>query len=234
MFLPKIRFLTSEYNKSVVSAVGDQAPYTDLIDGRIPDIHWIVKHMDVGPDAHILEFGAWPTDNWRIVHNKWKNIMVTDSFEWFEGRTTPYPRTRDEWAVPLDAAEVWHGKLDVQSMEYEDAFDAIYSVSVLEHVIDDDLALQNIFRALKPGGLFIFTAEVNPYVGMQYDKDICFRVYDTSTLVSKVRDAGFTINDEIEDYSDFDEEFRAAINNPNLLRIPYANFASTALLARRP
>ncbi|MBU0518548.1 methyltransferase domain-containing protein [bacterium] len=46
---------------------------------------------------------------------------------------------------------------DLTRLEYNGQFDLIVSVDVMEHIEEDQLALQNIARALKPGGLFIMT-----------------------------------------------------------------------------
>lgn len=45
--------------------------------------------------------------------------------------------------------------LDLTTMEYENAFDIILSVDVMEHIEDDERVFRNFFRALKQGGRLI-------------------------------------------------------------------------------
>lgn len=46
---------------------------------------------------------------------------------------------------------------DLLTMDFENHFDLVLSVDVLEHIEEDCKAIGNISRALKPGGIFIFT-----------------------------------------------------------------------------
>lgn len=45
-----------------------------------------------------------------------------------------------------------HEIIDATTMEYEEEFDVILCLNVLEHVYDFDTAISRIHRALKPGG----------------------------------------------------------------------------------
>jgi len=46
---------------------------------------------------------------------------------------------------------------DLTQLDYNEQFDLVVSVDVMEHIEEDELVLENIGRALKPGGLFIMT-----------------------------------------------------------------------------
>lgn len=232
--LPKIRYIVPSYKKKIAEEIKGQHPYNLLTRGRAVDIHWIMNHMPLPEDASILEFGAWPADNWRVAADRWSGLTVTDSFGWQEDRDLPGTPTREEWERLIREAGLAVGKVDVQTMDETDRWDGIFSVSVLEHVIDDDKGLTNIFRALKPGGLFVFTAEMNPYVGLPYVKEIFFRVYKQSDLIAKLRAVGFEVNEEAEDFSSFDDQFRVAQKNIDYLRQPYKHFASAGIVARKP
>ncbi len=228
--LHRIRYITPKYAEEVAKQIVDNP----IIRGRAADMYWIMRNMPLSPEAHVLEFGAWPADNWRVAHQRWKNLMVTDSFEWLNERGLQGVPDESEWLTPIVEAGLDHGKLDVQFMIYAEKFDGIYSVSVLEHVVHDDLALENIFHALKPGGWFVFTTEMNPYIGMPYAEDIWFRVYQQEHLARQLRRAGFEVNGQAEPYEDFEDQFRHAINNPYDLRFPYKHFRSAGVAARKP
>lgn len=232
--LPKIRYLTPRYSKETTKEIRGQAPYNLITRGRPVDMHWIMNHMNLPEDSEVLEFGAWPADNWRVARSRWKNLLVTDSFGWLNGRSLPRALPQDAWEEALDKEGVAHAQLDVQDMDYHELFKGIYSVSVLEHVIRDDIGLENIFNALVPGGLFVFTAEMNPYIMLKYDEQIYFRVYQQGVLMTRLEAAGFEVNPDAHDFSDFEEQFRAAVKDKNLLRYPYKHFTSAGVVARKP
>ena len=233
--LPKIRYITPEYVQSISKNYLNKKPYTDVIRARKVDMWWIMQQLDeMSRSSRILEFGAWPTDAWVIANHRWEDLLVTDSFSWLYDRDIHADMSRDQWEVQLDLFDIRHCQLDVQDMMQSEPFNAIYSISVLEHVIDDEKGLKNIFNALVPGGLFAFTTEMNPYVGMKYDKDIFFRVYTPEELVLKLTAAGFEVNSDSEPYDDFDKEFKVAIDTPSLLRLPYKHFLSAGVVARKP
>ena len=53
--------------------------------------------------------------------------------------------------------------VDLQSIPFEDnTFDVILTSDVMEHVRDSEKAHREIFRVLKPGGIYIFTVPYNP------------------------------------------------------------------------
>ena len=93
---------------------------------------------------------------------------------------------------------------DGRALAYEDsAFDSAYSVSVLEHIPDtgDSLAIKELIRIVKPGGLVVITV---PYAEIHHDTfvergvyergfqdaPVFFeRHYDTTTLKSRLIEA---------------------------------------------
>lgn len=52
---------------------------------------------------------------------------------------------------------------DLREMRDKDVFDVIYGIDVLEHIPDNETVMQNIFNALKEGGIF--------YLAMPYDRE---------------------------------------------------------------
>lgn len=49
-------------------------------------------------------------------------------------------------------ANYGHQVIDITKMEFTDEFDVILCMNVLEHVYDYQIAIQNLYRALKPNG----------------------------------------------------------------------------------
>ncbi len=86
-------------------------------------------------------------------------------------------------------------QLDVVNADLPDNFcDAVIMLNVLEHIEDDSRALMQIRRMLKPGGLFIIEVPSSPSLYDDFDRLVGhFRRYNMGDLVSKLTDAGFSI-----------------------------------------
>lgn len=85
-------------------------------------------------------------------------------------------------------------ELDAKNIPFEQQFDAIGTFDVLEHIDDDRLVLEQIFKALAPGGTLFITVPQHAILWSPSD-DVAhhFRRYERADLVSKVRKAGFSV-----------------------------------------
>lgn len=73
--------------------------------------------------------------------------------------------------------------------------DVLVLLNVLEHIENDDLALQNAFKLLKPGGSLVIEVPAGQYLYDAYDAELHhFRRYSASELRSKLTRAGFTVS----------------------------------------
>lgn len=85
-------------------------------------------------------------------------------------------------------------KLDVTTMTEIDAYDCIGSFDVLEHINDDQVVLENLYRSLRLGGYLIITVPQHPWLWSQADHLAHhIRRYTSSDLIRKARIAGFRI-----------------------------------------
>jgi SAM-dependent methyltransferase len=74
------------------------------------------------------------------------------------------------------------------------SFDAVVMLNVLEHIRDDDAALAQVYRILKPGGIAIIEVPAGPHLYDAYDKALKhFRRYEMGELKAKLQKAGFSI-----------------------------------------
>lgn len=70
-------------------------------------------------------------------------------------------------------------------------FDAIIALNVLEHIGDDQTALQNMANLLKPGGKLILEVPQGPQLYDYYDAHLRhFRRYSRASLVARVESVG--------------------------------------------
>jgi SAM-dependent methyltransferase len=85
-------------------------------------------------------------------------------------------------------------QMDARCMSYESAFDAIGAFDVLEHIEEDRVVLQQIGKALKPGGVVFITVPQHRWLWSAVDEYACHvRRYDAAELHQKVHEAGFDI-----------------------------------------
>lgn len=83
-------------------------------------------------------------------------------------------------------------QFDVRAIPFREKWNVIGCFDVIEHMEEDELALQNMREALEPGGYLILTV---PAVEMLYSakEGTHKRRYSKQGLVSKLDRAGFTI-----------------------------------------
>jgi SAM-dependent methyltransferase len=85
-------------------------------------------------------------------------------------------------------------QLDARELPYEREFDAVGTFDVIEHIPEDELALAQMHRALKPGGTLLLTVPQHPWLWSKMDEyGHHQRRYRRGELVAKVRRAGFEI-----------------------------------------
>ncbi len=75
------------------------------------------------------------------------------------------------------------------------SYDIVTALDVLEHINQDDNALADWFRVLKPGGSLLITVPAYQWLWSQHDViNNHHRRYTRSKLETKVRKAGFKVN----------------------------------------
>jgi ubiquinone/menaquinone biosynthesis C-methylase UbiE len=77
---------------------------------------------------------------------------------------------------------------------YDRSVDAVVMLNVLEHILEDELALRQVFRILKPGGILIVEVPAGPDLYDVYDRLLLhYRRYKMRDLLKKARTTGFTV-----------------------------------------
>ncbi|NBV49811.1 class I SAM-dependent methyltransferase [bacterium] len=85
-------------------------------------------------------------------------------------------------------------QLDATKMEEKEKYDCIGAFDVLEHIDDDRRVLQNIHRALRPGGYLAITVPQHRWLWSVVDEHAQHvRRYEKADLISKLRAAGFGV-----------------------------------------
>jgi SAM-dependent methyltransferase len=85
-------------------------------------------------------------------------------------------------------------QMDARQIPFEREFDVIGTFDVLEHIVEDDAALRQIFRATRPGGGLLVTVPQHRFLWSAIDEHSMHqRRYGRAELRRKVEQAGFRI-----------------------------------------
>ena len=85
-------------------------------------------------------------------------------------------------------------QMDARNIPYAAELDAIGAFDVLEHIEQDEVVLQQINQALKPGGFVFITVPQHRWLWSGVDEYACHvRRYSADELHRKVTQAGFDI-----------------------------------------
>ena len=85
-------------------------------------------------------------------------------------------------------------QMDARTIPFVDEFDVIGAFDVLEHIEEDEEVLDEMFRALKPGGGLLVTVPQHMFLWSATDEQACHvRRYSASELREKVERTGFVM-----------------------------------------
>lgn len=85
-------------------------------------------------------------------------------------------------------------QMDARLIPHESDLDAIGAFDLLEHIEEDDIVLQQIYKALKPGGVVFITVPQHHWLWGTVDVFACHvRRYAANELHKKVCRAGFKV-----------------------------------------
>jgi SAM-dependent methyltransferase len=83
---------------------------------------------------------------------------------------------------------------DARKLPFKQEFNLVGAFDVLEHIDDDELALQNIRESLKPGGGVVLTVPQHPFLWSKVDEAACHkRRYTRHQLANMLVKFGFEI-----------------------------------------
>jgi 2-polyprenyl-3-methyl-5-hydroxy-6-metoxy-1,4-benzoquinol methylase len=151
----------------------------------------IIRWLDARPGERILDIGCGDGAYDNRIARKGAIVTGVDIHEdrlaaarrWFPGDRTSFHF--------MDA-----GRLDFP----EASFDKVLSLCVMEHLADDELVMRNVARTLKPGGLFVFSADslsspgITPEERDRHRKKYAVKTFYTAeSVLQKLDRTGFAM-----------------------------------------
>jgi SAM-dependent methyltransferase len=159
----------------------------DNLDGAENYASWILSLMEPHLGTDILEVGAGHGTFTSLLAHRGARVVATDLSERCIGIL------RDRFSTTSNV-EVWPG--DTSAVAGRRPFDTAILVNVLEHIEDDGLALQDLWKSLKPGGRLVLWVPAFPALYADFDRRVGhFRRYERASLQSQLSRAGFTVVD---------------------------------------
>ena len=146
-------------------------------------IQWAVRNYF--PDAKaFFEIGCGTGFVLAGIHDKFPRIRLAGSEIFADGLAIAQAR--------LPNVELY--QMNAQHIPFECEFDVVGTFDVLEHLIEDERTLTQIFNAVRPGGGLLVTVPQHPFLWSASDRFAMHqRRYKRAELRRKVESAGFQI-----------------------------------------
>jgi len=85
-------------------------------------------------------------------------------------------------------------QMDACAIPFKNEFDVVGAFDVIEHIRDDRKAINEIYRALKPGGYFVLSVPQHMFLWSKFDEVGChFRRYAVNELEDIIKSCGFSV-----------------------------------------
>lgn len=132
----------------------------------------------------VLEVGCGTGVVLAAIRRAFPHMSLSGSDLFAQGLSYAHARVPDADFYQMDACR----------MPFDEEFNLILALDVLEHIEDDRSALKEMHRSLKPGGHVIVTVPQHPCLwSIQDEKAFHRRRYARENLMDELHDAGFDV-----------------------------------------
>jgi SAM-dependent methyltransferase len=142
-----------------------------------------LERLDVRAES-ILDVGCGAGTNLELLGERYPQSSICG----IDVELDPLRFCLEDRSVPVLQAAAERLPFDAASFDLISAFDT------LEHVADDEAALQDLYRVCRPGGALLVTVPAFPFLWGNVDETgRHYRRYIRHDLVSRVEGAGFSV-----------------------------------------
>lgn len=183
-YAPDLANINSDYPVDVFKLLYKVEDTNFWFVSRNKIIQYLFKKYLNKKDSQVLEIGCGTGYVLKGLQNAFPDFQLTGSEIHLEGIKFAKERLPNATFIQLDAT----------NMPFENSYDAIGSFDVLEHIEEDEKVIHEVFKALKPNGLFFVTVPQHQWMWSIND-DIAYhkRRYSRKELNQKLLKSGFEI-----------------------------------------
>lgn len=147
-------------------------------------LHQLSKYKPAGGQS-LLEIGCGTAFVLNGIHDRFPDLKLTGSEIYISGLELAAKRLPHIEFIQLNATD----------MPFSNKYDYAGAFDVIEHIEEDEKVMQEVFKALKPGGRFLITVPQHKWLWSVIDEYSCHkRRYTRKELKSKLKQAGFEID----------------------------------------
>ena len=169
------------------AADAELAATLDNLDGASNYAGWIFELIEPHLGDEVLEIGAGHGTFTEMLAREAERVVASDISE------RCVSRLRERFSGE-ESVEILHGSVD--SADGHGPFDSVILINVLEHIKDDDGALRDLGRLLRPGGRAVLWVPAFSFLYSDFDRRIGhYRRYRRPELQRQLVDAGYDVQD---------------------------------------
>lgn len=194
--------------------------------------------------AHILEVGGADGVLGGLISSVASRVIVADTFDTQNQYAGQFPKLLKEKfernGHSLDLSKIEFQVADAMAMPYRDGLFDIVLSRALQHVADPFVALQEVLRVLKPGGVAyltfdsIWTSAEGSHFSHYVIEPWAHLLYSTDAFVLKMRQAGaaeweishFICGLSRIKYRDYETQFNQILESSNLTAFHVEHFST--------
>lgn len=153
---------------------------------------WMFETIEPYCKGAVLEIGSGIGNISEFFVNKNNDISVSDLRENYRTILKSKFNLPDTKVLDLDIVDL---DFDTKSKHLLNKFDSVFSLNVVEHIKDDDLAIKNMVKLLKPGGHLVILVPAHQALYNNFDVTLeHYKRYNKNTLTRLMENYGEVIS----------------------------------------
>ncbi len=143
---------------------------------------WMYETISKNLKGHTLEIGSGIGNISSQFTANHRKIFLTDIRKNYCNYLRREFRNNDS-VLGIEELDIVHSEFDTIYKDKLGSFDGVFALNVIEHIEDDQLAIHNCKKLLKPGGKLVILVPAYQLLYNQFDKGLMhYRRYNRSTL----------------------------------------------------